>query len=65
MYFFSNPLLFHFSDSILLVCVKFLYRYRLGSFTGGCKVPLLVAESTFTKKPFSDFGIMKWPTLAV
>jgi hypothetical protein len=50
MYFFSNPLLFHFSDSILLLCVKFLYRYQERIVTGGCKVFLLVTGSTDDEK---------------
>lgn len=53
IYFFSNPFLFHFSDSILLIRVKFFYWYQSKSFTGGSKDSLLVAESTFMKKPFS------------
>jgi len=50
MYFFSNPLLFHFSDSILLIRVKFLYWYQSRNFTGGSKVSLLVAGSTVYEK---------------
>ena len=54
VYFFNNPVLFHFSDSILLVCVKFFDSHLARFFSGGCKDSLQVGRSdSLREKPFS------------
>jgi hypothetical protein len=54
VYFFNNSLLFHFSDSILLVCVKFFDSHLARFFTGGCKDSLQAGRSdSLRQKPFS------------
>lgn len=54
VYFFNNSLLFHFSDSILLVCVKFFDSHLSRFFSGGCKDSLQAGRSdSLRQKPFS------------